>query len=75
MARGIDVVDLLRLRLITRLGEIEQMNLIVTRDREELHELLRTDFITLILYGIQTKLIHREILIIERIEPQGILVA
>jgi hypothetical protein len=75
MARGIDVVDLLRLRLITRLGEIEQMNLIVTRDREELHELLRTDFITLILYGIQTKLIHREILIIKRIKPQGILVA
>ena len=75
MARGIDVVDLLRLRLITRLGEIEQMNLIVTRDREELHELLRTDFITLILYGIQTKLIHREILIIEGIEPQGILMA
>ena len=75
LMQGLDEDLLFRLRLITRLGEIEQMNLIVTRDREELHELLRTDFITLILYGIQTKLIHREILIIEGIEPQGILMA
>ena len=74
MSGGVKTIDLFRTRFVGFLREVEQVDLVIAGDGEILDKLLRIDIedILLVLDGIEAEFVHRQILIVERIEINGI---